>query len=285
MIKSDPQAHRRVMLDLLREIDRICRKHEISYMLFAGSALGAVRHEGFIPWDDDLDVILLREEYERFLALAPAELGEGFFLQKEYSEHWPMFFSKLRKNDTACMEKFVPRDRLQHQGIYVDIFPADNLCDFPPFAFLQFISSKVVIAKSLYCRGYLTDSLGKKMFMLLCRALPAAPFRRLALSRNRGSSRRVHSFFGASRCFAKSVYPREWFTETEPMPFEGGSYPVSRHFDELLRVLYGDYLTPSSLPEREVKEHAALVDPENSYENYLDWQAEQKYQVYTRSIR
>ena len=121
------QQHQTVLLDMLREVDRICKKHEIPYLLFSGTALGAIRHEGFIPWDDDLDVIMLRCDYRRFLQVAPGELGERYFLQAEFSEHWPMFFSKLRKNNTACMERFMPRDPLMHQGVCMDIFPCDNL--------------------------------------------------------------------------------------------------------------------------------------------------------------
>ena len=141
MTESGIDKHQQVLLELLREFDRICVKHCIPYMLFAGTSLGAVRHGGFIPWDDDLDLILLREDYERFLAVAPGELGQEFFLQKEYSEHWPIFFSKLRKNGTACMEKFVPKDPEQHQGIYIDIFPADNLSDVGLVARLQFAAA------------------------------------------------------------------------------------------------------------------------------------------------
>lgn len=285
MTKPSLSEHQQVMLELLREIDRICVDHAIPYMLFAGSALGAVRHGGFIPWDDDLDVVLLREDYERFLSLAPNELDEKYFLQKEYSEHWPMFFSKLRKNDTACMEKFVPRDPQQHQGIYVDIFPADNLADGTFSAWLQFTASKVVIAKSLYCRGYLTDSIGKKAFMQFCRLLPCRPFLKAAQGRRFQKSARVQTFFGASRSYHKSVFPREWFCETERVPFEDGCYPVSQHADALLTALYGDYMTPSPPDVREKKVHAALVDPKRSYKLYLDWQAKQKYSVYTRSIR
>ena len=85
------------LLEMLREIDRICRKHDIPYQLFAGTALGAVRHGGFIPWDDDLDIIMLRKDYLRFLFLAERELNsELYALQAEFTDHWPMFFSKLR---------------------------------------------------------------------------------------------------------------------------------------------------------------------------------------------
>lgn len=96
------QKHQGIMFQMLCELDAICRRNNINYMLFAGSALGAVRHKGFIPWDDDLDIVMLREDYDRFLSVAPNELdGKQYYLQKEFSSHWPMFFSKLRKNNTA----------------------------------------------------------------------------------------------------------------------------------------------------------------------------------------
>jgi len=121
-----------VLVELLEEIDRICKKHNIPYVVFCGTALGAVRHKGIIPWDDDLDVSMLRKDYEKFLEVAPAELKEQYFLQAEGAKHWPMNFSKLRKNNTTYLEKYHPKDNETHQGIYVDIFPFGRLlssCD------------------------------------------------------------------------------------------------------------------------------------------------------------
>ena len=272
------REHQLALLAMLKETDRVCEKLQIPYMLFAGTALGAVRHRGFIPWDDDLDVIMLRRDYERFLREAPAELGVEYYLQGEFSAHWPMFFSKLRKNGTACMEKTHPKDPAQHQGIYVDIFPADNLSDNRFLGRLQFLASKVVIAKSLYKRGYLTDERKKKLFMAFCRLLPAAPFRALAILRRSGASRRVHSFFGASARFDRSVYDRQWLTKSVRLP-------LSACYDELLTTLYGDYMTPPSEQELKKKVHAVKVDLEHSYEIYLDWQRQQQFTEYTRSIR
>lgn len=280
------REHQLAMLEILKELDRICTDADIHYMLFAGTMLGAVRHRGFIPWDDDADVVMLRPDYERFLQAAKSSLDKDrFFLQAEFSEHWPMFFSKLRMNGTACMEKFVPRDRAQHQGIYVDVFPADALSDRGITAKLQFAASKAVIAKCLLRRGYMTDSIGKKLFMGFCRILPMRPLLRFAQGRGLSETSRVHSFLAASHSFRKSIYPRSWFTETEPGVFEGGRFPVSCYADALLTTLYGDYMTASPPDERAKKVHAVLVDTENSYENYLDWQADQHYEVFTRSIR
>lgn len=72
---------------------------------------------------------MLREDYEKFLKIAPQQIGNAYFLQKEFSEHWPIQFSKLRKNNTAFIERYVTKDEQTHMGVYIDIFPCDNLSD------------------------------------------------------------------------------------------------------------------------------------------------------------
>lgn len=285
-MNANLRAHQLLLLDMLKEIDRICKKHHISYMLFAGSALGAIRHQGFIPWDDDLDVVMLRPEYERFLSVVPKELDSGlYFMQSEFSEHWPMFFSKLRRNGTACIERQVPKDRLMHQGVYIDIFPCDNLSDHAFVRKLQFLASKVVIAKSLYRRGYLTDSKAKKAFIQVCRCLPQKPFWKFVVRRRDRQSEMVHTFLGGASRYEKNIYPRAWFENTIRVPFESGEFPVTKYYDELLTVLYGDYMTPLPEEKRGCKVHGEIVDLEHSYEMYWGIQENMKFSEYTRSIR
>jgi lipopolysaccharide cholinephosphotransferase len=228
-------------------------------MLFAGTALGAVRHKGFIPWDDDLDVIMLREDYERFIMTAAEDLPEEFYLQTEFSQHWPMFFSKLRKNGTTCMEKFYPKDQKMHQGVYIDVFPGDNLSDGWLKRKLQFLASKTVIANALSRRGYITDRLLKKMFIMFAKLFPVKPMHSFAANRSDTDSELVHTFFGASSKYAKSVFPRTWFTETELMKFEDGMFPVSSHYEELLTTLYGDWRTEPTEDEKAYKVHGVIV--------------------------
>ena len=271
------------LIELLKEIDRVCKKHNIKYMLFCGSALGAVRHKGFIPWDDDLDVAMERSEYERFLKIAPEELKKDYFLQAEFTENWSMFFSKLRKNNTTCLEKYFPKYE-HHQGVYIDIFPIDNASDNEFIRKIQFYCSKVVIAKSLYKRGYETDSKGKKLFMNLCRLLPLKLFHKIAVHKSAKNSKKVHSFVACTAKYKKGIYNREWITETVPMDFEDGKYPVSAHYDELLKTLYGDYMRIPNEAERKVKEHAILIDTERNYTEYADYRNGMKFEVYTRNI-
>lgn len=284
-MKNTLRQHQLVLLSMLKELDLICRKHNIKYILFSGTALGAVRHGGFIPWDDDLDVIMFRDEYERFLSVAEKELSSEYYLQKEFSEHWPCFFSKIRKNNTAYIEKTVPKDPLQHQGVYIDIFPCDRLSNNKFMRKIQFFSSKIVIAKSLKKRGYLTDSTFKRLFMTICTVVPCKPFLYLSKLPALKNYCMVHSFFGASSKYERSIFPREWLEERQLIMFEDSEFYVSTHVKPLLFRLYGDYMTLPSEEERACKIHAMIIDLENSYEGYIEWQSKQKIDVYTRSIR
>ena len=278
-------AHQTALLTLLREFDRVCHVLDIPYVLFAGTLLGAVRHQGFIPWDDDLDVLMLRSDYDRFLAEAPGVLdADAFHLQGEFTEHWPMFFSKLRLNGTTCLEKYHPKDTETHQGIYIDIFPCDDARATAPGRRLQFAASKVVIAKALDRRGYDTDSRGKKLMMALCRPLPLKPFLKLVKG-GRADGAMVHTFFSAARRYDKNVIPRRFLTHRCEVTFEGDTYPAPTDYDECLRMLYGDYRQLPPPEERACKQHAILVDTQRSYEDYADYREGMTFAVHTRSIR
>lgn len=279
------RAHQQALLVLLEEFDRVCKALSVPYVLFAGTMLGAVRHQGFIPWDDDLDVMMLRKDYDRFLREAGGVLNqEKFFLQKEFSEHWPMFFSKLRLNGTTCLEKYHPKDPESHQGVYLDIFPCDNAAQSNWGRRLQFCASKVVIAKALVSRGYDTDSRKKKLFMAFCRLLPMKPFLKMTKGTDKMGTV-VHSFLGGASSFCKNVYPGAWFEDQVEMLFEGKHYPVSGDYDQLLQVLYGDYMRIPSPEERVCKQHVLLVDLNQSWEAYRHYRDNMKFDVFTRSIR
>lgn len=273
-----------VLLELLREFDRVCKKNQIPYILFCGSALGAVRHNGIIPWDDDLDVSMLRSDYERFLAIAPSELKEQYYLQAEGSEHWMMNFSKLRKNNTTYLEKFHPKDKQMHQGIYIDIFPCDNASNAEWIRKIQFYASRVALAKSLWKRGYETNSKKKKLFMRLCSFLPTKPFLAVSMMKKKTDSPYVQTFLACTSKYKKGVYERIWFTETTDAAFEDMTVPISAHYDALLTKLYGDYMQLPSEEDRKVKEHAILIDTERNYTEYENYRDGMVWDIHTCNI-
>ena len=117
------------LYEILAEIDRVCKKHNIPYFIQGGSAIGAFYNKGVVPWDDDVDVGMTRENYNRFLDLAPAELDSRYFLEWFGTEsNTPFYFAKIKKNNTLFVEQ-IWRNMDIHHGIFVDIFPYDRIPD------------------------------------------------------------------------------------------------------------------------------------------------------------
>lgn len=120
------QAHL-VMLEMLKVVDAICRKHQLSYWLDAGTLLGIVRHKGFIPWDDDIDICMIRHDYERFIEIASTELPEDLFLQtQEADPSRKSKWLKIRDNYSTFIQNSEKGKKVDyHQGIFIDIFPCE----------------------------------------------------------------------------------------------------------------------------------------------------------------
>lgn len=110
-------------IGMLMVIDNICRKYNIKYFADSGTLLGAARHQGFIPWDDDIDIIMPRPDYEKFQILVGDELPEGYFFQSTYTDNRILYFGKVMDERTSAIE--FPNSKNIHQGIFVDIFPLD----------------------------------------------------------------------------------------------------------------------------------------------------------------
>lgn len=126
---SELSQLRIVLYDILGEIIRICDKHSIDYFAIGGTAIGALYDQDILPWDDDVDLGMTRENYNRFLSIAPQELKSDYFLSwLETDPHTPFYYAKIKKNGTLFLEdKYKNVD--MHQGIFVDIFPFDNVPD------------------------------------------------------------------------------------------------------------------------------------------------------------
>lgn len=268
MEKLDIQKLKAVELDLLKIFISVCEKHGLLYFLVEGSALGAVRHGGFIPWDDDIDVGMPREDYEKFLAVAQADLPEGIFLQTRITDPDYMTpFAKLRNSSTAFIESSAKKLAINH-GIYIDIFPLDGCIDYDAY---------YKRAKMLKIRASSRFSVKRSLKLKLLHILAAIryPNAKTALSRLEAlwetvpysTSKTVTSY--GSAWGKKEVMPREIYGKGSMGTFEGIAVRLPERVDHYLTNLYGDYMTPPP-PEKRVAHHACeVIDPERSYKEYV----------------
>ncbi|MBR4626743.1 MAG: LicD family protein [Ruminococcus sp.] len=248
-------------LEALLEIDRICRKHSIKYSLACGSLLGALRHGGFIPWDDDLDIIMTRNEYERFHKICNEELSSSYYLQsKETDSEYFRLYSKLRVNGTVFKEPAHSCYKIHH-GVYVDIFPLDNTPSsglarywhILSFSFFSFIlSAKYINIASRH--GY------KKMMAIVLDCI-FAPFSKEYLykkatsiaAKYKDSSKKCDLISFSGAYYKYGSFNSRIFKYFKNCSFEGKRIMIISNADKYLRILYGDYWKLPPMEQRKCK--------------------------------
>ena len=258
LTKEELRAVQLTELELLKEVDRICKKSGITYNIIAGTLLGAVRHGGFIPWDDDADVAMLRPEYERFVRACGKELDrERFYFQDmDVTPGYRWGYGKLRKKNTLFL-----REHQEHmpygQGIFIDIFPLDGVPDFRPMRALKNFEC-FCVRKILWSEvgKYADKSRGKRAWFGLLSRIPEKAvkgyLRNLIRRANRKETKyvRILMFPTPNRTYG---YLRDWYLHSRDYVFEGVSFRGIRDFDAYLSFKFGSYLVPP--PERERKVH------------------------------
>jgi len=258
------------ILDILLAIDKVCREHDLRYYLAAGTLLGAVRHQGFIPWDDDVDIAMPRKDYDIFMQHCKEWLPdpyEGLFAEND--PKYPGNFGKVVDSSTTLVE------RAHHAyvgGIYVDVFPIDGMTTNPLMQrlhFAQYSFYKKVIY--LLCRDPYKHGHGPSSWLpLLCRklfTLEDIQKKLLTLQRKYSDKDReltVDHDFGIRGIMSQSIYG----TPTEIL-FEEHRLMGMEHNDEYLSKIYGDYMTIPPGPKQ--KQHNFhYLDYHLPYKEYVD---------------
>ena len=242
-------------IEILEEIVRICEKHQLRYFLIYGTLIGAIRHKGFIPWDDDLDIGMPREDYEKFLRIAKEELGDSYFLQdmETQKKYW-LTFAKVRKNNTIFEETAVVNmPEYIHKGIFVDVFPLDYVKKKDGvLVYIQFALSKAIIETLYYKAGvYKKSSLRYPTLDLLMGVFSMKTLGKLQakiamLQRRKNAT--CFADFNSPRAYEKAIYPMEYFLPSQSHEFAGKTFQVPNSYDTYLRMIYGDYM---QLPKEE----------------------------------
>ncbi len=269
----EPQLLRKVQLtqlEIAREIKRVCEENGITYFLSDGSLLGAVRHQGFIPWDDDMDMAMPRADYERFCRIAPEKLKKEYCFQNWYTDpNYGLPFGKVLKRNTVCLES-KKSHRLKENGFYVDIFPIDSMPEDPKAQMTYWRRLLDIYRVKLMKCGYQPwmendKILWKKRIGYLYYQLRALfttgeklskAYDALATAPKKGKW--VCLQWGGQ---AKPVpFRREWISDLGSYTFEGVTFPGPKEYDKYLTAQYGAYMVFPPEHERGNRHQFAEID-------------------------
>lgn len=258
-------------LDILTFVDSLCRANQISYSLYAGTLLGAVRHKGFIPWDDDLDICMSRENYNRFIQLWPTVEHDGYIMQnKDNTPSFTQSFTKIRKDHTTFLQDEAEAGKY-HTGIFIDIFPIDRIPD-KKLARAKFVWD--CMRYQLYTREFSPKQYGTGKRIVASVLLATAPRstrakKRAALLSQLVKYNGIQAYETVGIETVSSInkpFAADMLDDYVFLSFEGQPFMCFAGWDDHLRRKYGDYMQLPPPDQREWKHHPVLLDFEHNLE-------------------
>lgn len=272
MIISTEQTKQiqKLELEMLRIFIDVCQKLDLDYCMLGGTLLGAVRHQGFIPWDDDIDVGMMRQDYEIFLARGQEFLPEGFFLQTFQTDpEYPANFAKIRNSNTTFVEASVKNRKINH-GVYIDIFPLDYYPDQNEARFKR----KNMLMKLRITDAFTLDGMKGKTKMVRCLSrilypsITTALEKREMLFKSVIAGTRIVNHCGAWG--KKEIVPKEWYGNGTELEFEGIKVRAPQQYHLWLTQVYGDYMQLPPVEKRVGHHYVEQMDLEKSYLSYIE---------------
>lgn len=257
-----------VEIKMLEKFVEVCSKLKLKYYLLAGTLLGAVRHKGFIPWDDDIDVGMPREDYEIFVKEAQKLLPEHYFIQTfETDPNYPANFAKIRDNNTTFIESSVRNLQMNH-GAYIDIFPLD---EYPDKNIKWFNFRHKYYTMCIY-KGFNLEK-KKKLKQFIARVLTMftsvkkAVVKRERLYKQSKGKKFLINFSGAWG--DREITPSEWYGKGVDVQFENLTVKAPDCWDLWLTQVYGDYMQLPPEEKRVSHHYSDMIDCNSSYKNYI----------------
>lgn len=269
-----------IQINLVQKLLEVCKKYDLKIWADSGTLIGTIRHKGYIPWDDDIDLVMMRADYEKLLAVSNTEFPPPYYFQTAYTEEAPYCHghAQLRMNGTAAILPGNVNMNI-HQGIFIDIFVLDNVPeDSDKLRIMGLRIAKFKYPLSLRMRNSLIIT---KKISLLYRSLRN---RFMSIDSFRKKYKQMDDYAKSHACkttnfvapilfcqdldFLKLFSVRkEWYKETLWLPFENIKLPVPIGYHEILTKEYGDYMKPVKAPSM----HGGflVLDPSKDYKEYL----------------
>lgn len=264
------------LLEILLYFEQFCEENGLGYVLAGGTCLGAVRHGGFIPWDDDVDVFMLREDYEKLQSLweAKADLSRYACVRSDDKVNIHHSATEIKDNNTTFINRHSQELDIHH-GLMIDVIPIDAVAPGKLGRLHQMFHSMLFC-----CFNFqrLPEHKSKLFYYATKLALGLVPSPKLRYLLWKHSEKQIARYAGRNCPMVASFvegatimrqhFPREWFTNPAYLDFEGHRMAVPAGTDEYLRISYGNYMELPPAEEQICRHNAAFIDLEHSYKQY-----------------
>ena len=264
------------MLEILVYFEKFCAENNLKFTLCGGTCLGAVRHQGFIPWDDDVDVFMLREDYEKLQSLWQEKADTSRYSCVRSNETINIHHSatEIKDNNTTFINKHSVDSDIHH-GLMIDVIPLDGVPASGWRKALQMVDSMIYC-----CFNFqrLPEHKGKVIYYATKMALGVFRSDKLRYRIWKSAEKRLSRYgtancdqvasFGEGASIMRMRFPTQWFENVAYMDFEGVQMPVPGNTDEYLKISFGDYMQLPPEEDRVARHNAVFIDLEHSYQRY-----------------
>ncbi|MBP3670731.1 MAG: LicD family protein [Bacteroidaceae bacterium] len=272
-VKKSVREVQNKILEIMKYIDAVCRKNGIVYYIMGGTALGAIRHGGFIPWDDDLDIFMTPQEYAKFKSVMEREGNPNYVLQEWRTVKDYLEYAKVRMNGTTFIEENFKDRKNMHQGIYVDIMILHKI---PESKFMQkmvYYESKFVTLYALSQRNWKPKNKGQAMMLRFLKFLPCQFISKICYRHiykyDDMTDNFMYCYWITPAKFRSGLFDKKFFDAPIDIPFEDAIFYGSKHIKDYLTYRYGDYMKLPSIEQQRAAVHAYIFDTEKDYSEYI----------------
>lgn len=261
------------ILETMKYIDKICRENDITYYIMGGTALGAVRHGGFIPWDDDLDIFMTPSEYEKFKVAFEKENSDKFVIQEWRTAKKYLEYAKVRMNGTTFIEEQFKGRTDMHHGIYVDIMILHKVTNSKFTQKQVYYYSKFVTLYALSQRGWKPKTKAQSFVLKLLKIMPCKLMANICYKKiykyDNLEKDFKYCYWITPAKFRNGLFDSDFFSNPVDVPFEDTKLLGSEKIKEYLEYRYGDYMKLPSEEQQKAAVHAMIFDTEKDYKEYL----------------